>query len=210
MPKRTDAQIMSDISACYAGLSPENLSCDGEASREHINSTARRLNKELSKLFKEIGREVSESETWNLPSVASTWTQPVPRLNPSPSVAASNPSPAAVDTLIRVEKVPTPAPIEKKMKLWRRGFSEIPQDYIDFHRNLADKRIEALKAFFGVEVLKTFMKDAGWFDSMKELNVIILTRSEKTKTLVWCDSNQDFMVRHDSGGQGSLHAKDLV
>ena len=27
---------MADISACYSNLSPENLTCDGEASRAHV------------------------------------------------------------------------------------------------------------------------------------------------------------------------------
>jgi hypothetical protein len=65
-PTRPDAEIMLDIQRCYNGLSPENLSCDGEASRAHINATYRRLHARLHALFAELGREVSEGEAFQV------------------------------------------------------------------------------------------------------------------------------------------------
>jgi hypothetical protein len=62
--KRDDAAIMSDILDCYCGLSPENLSCDGEASPEHVRRRGAELNRKLLSLFNEIGRPVSESEAY--------------------------------------------------------------------------------------------------------------------------------------------------
>ena len=63
-PKRSEAEILIDISRCYSGLSPENLSCDGEASRAHINATYRRLHAQLRALFAELGRKVPEHEAY--------------------------------------------------------------------------------------------------------------------------------------------------
>lgn len=63
-PKRPDAEIMSEINACYNRLSPENLHCDGEISRSQAARKAVALNARLRELFREIGRKVSEDEAW--------------------------------------------------------------------------------------------------------------------------------------------------
>jgi hypothetical protein len=62
--RRTPDQIMSDILDCYCGLSPENLSCDGEASLSHMRAERARINRRLSELFRETGRTVSEDEAY--------------------------------------------------------------------------------------------------------------------------------------------------
>lgn len=62
--KRTDDEVMADINACYNHLSPENLTCDGEASRGHVRSRYAELNRVLRDLFIEIGRTVSEDEAF--------------------------------------------------------------------------------------------------------------------------------------------------
>ena len=48
----------------YSGLSPENLSCDGEASMSHIRNTRRELERQLKGLTYALGREVDEAEVY--------------------------------------------------------------------------------------------------------------------------------------------------
>lgn len=105
-------------------------------------------------------------------------------------------------------RVALPASIEKQMKLWRMDLIGMPKEYIEFHLNLAEARLAALKATFGFRVVETKMKDAGWFDGMRELNVIIETKRGTLYKLVWCDSNQDFMQKF-SAGAGSFNADEL-
>jgi len=62
---RIEGDIMKDIVGVYCGLSPENLSCDGEASQSWVAKEYRRLNALLKKLCKELGRNVSESEAFD-------------------------------------------------------------------------------------------------------------------------------------------------
>lgn len=67
-----DFHIMQAILAIYAALSPENLSCDGEAPRDWVRRRSAQLNAKLSALFKALGREVAEHEAyeWASNSVA--------------------------------------------------------------------------------------------------------------------------------------------
>jgi hypothetical protein len=62
--KRSEAELMEEIMDCYGGLSPENLSCDGEASRAHMQARSRELNGRLQAAFRELGRNVSEDEAY--------------------------------------------------------------------------------------------------------------------------------------------------
>jgi hypothetical protein len=62
--KRDDATLVRECSSVYGGLSPENLTCDGELSRTQVRARAARLKRALKALFKEAGREITESETW--------------------------------------------------------------------------------------------------------------------------------------------------
>ena len=57
--------LMNLIVTCYSELSPENLWCDGEASPAQARATEKRVQAELKKLFKELGRTVGEQEAWN-------------------------------------------------------------------------------------------------------------------------------------------------
>lgn len=61
---RTEGDILDDIGCVYGNLSPESLTCDGECSRTEVNRRGRAYNKALKALFKELGREVSEEETY--------------------------------------------------------------------------------------------------------------------------------------------------
>lgn len=61
---RTEKEIMSEISGIYCGLSPENLYCDGEISRSAAMRKYRSYQRQLKALFRELGREVSEYESY--------------------------------------------------------------------------------------------------------------------------------------------------
>ena len=56
-----EVAILEAIGYVYSGLSPENLSCDGEASQHHIINRRKVLNRQLKGLFMALGREVSET-----------------------------------------------------------------------------------------------------------------------------------------------------
>lgn len=62
--KRSEDAIQHDISSTYSSLEPECLSCDGELSREEVAARYRTLHARLKALFVELGREVSEDESW--------------------------------------------------------------------------------------------------------------------------------------------------
>ena len=61
-PLRSKAALLSLISDVDCQLSPENLSCDGEASAAHVRRTAKVLNAKLDALYRELGRKVAEGE----------------------------------------------------------------------------------------------------------------------------------------------------
>lgn len=63
--RRPESDIMRDILGVYAGLSPENLSCDGELPRSAVVRRAAALRSRLSALFAELGRKVDESEAFS-------------------------------------------------------------------------------------------------------------------------------------------------
>ncbi len=45
--------------------SPENLTCDGEASEGHVASESARISREWKALESRVGRPVSENEVWS-------------------------------------------------------------------------------------------------------------------------------------------------
>lgn len=63
-PGRSEEEIMREIMVAYCGLSPENLTCDGELPRAEVNRRRGRLRRQLQDLFKELGREVTEQEAY--------------------------------------------------------------------------------------------------------------------------------------------------
>lgn len=52
------------INCVYSGLSPENLTCDGEASATQIAQKRAKLNRQLRGLFQTLGREVDENTAY--------------------------------------------------------------------------------------------------------------------------------------------------
>lgn len=64
MVQRNQDEIIKDLRRVECGLSPENLSADGERSRAETNRRRVRLNKERRELVKELGREPTYQELW--------------------------------------------------------------------------------------------------------------------------------------------------
>lgn len=61
---REDQLIIQAILEVYGNLSPENLSCDGEASYAHMNRVRNECQRKLKGLFAALGRTVTESEAY--------------------------------------------------------------------------------------------------------------------------------------------------
>ena len=61
---RTEKEIIDEIRIVDGQLSPENLSCDGEASAIWIRNRGRELRKQRVALVKELGREPTSKEIW--------------------------------------------------------------------------------------------------------------------------------------------------
>ena len=62
--KRPEREIVAEIADVYAGLSPENLSCDGELPQNAVRAKSKRLNACLAELFAELGYFVAESDAY--------------------------------------------------------------------------------------------------------------------------------------------------
>lgn len=61
---RTKDEILKDIRNVECGLSPENLTCDGELPRSQWMVKKRRLEAQRKELVKELGREPTYEEIW--------------------------------------------------------------------------------------------------------------------------------------------------
>lgn len=59
---RTEAQILRDLQNVETDLSPENLTCDGEASPSWVRRRAAFLKRKRAELVKELGREPQDHE----------------------------------------------------------------------------------------------------------------------------------------------------
>jgi len=59
-----EKEIMEKFINLACDLSPENLSCDGEAPQSYIRQKLSRINKEWKALEKELGRKMGEDEVW--------------------------------------------------------------------------------------------------------------------------------------------------
>ena len=75
LPPKTELELMREISGCYNGLSPENLSCDGEASITSIRRRGAALRRQLREAEKQLGRKVSEWDcyTWLRDNTETGW-----------------------------------------------------------------------------------------------------------------------------------------
>lgn len=56
--------ILEAILCCYSNLSPENLTCDGEAPMSHVRRVKADMERKLNHLQKALGRTVSETAVY--------------------------------------------------------------------------------------------------------------------------------------------------
>ena len=61
-PKRPDQEIINDLQDVECQLSPENLTCDGELARSHVERRRRELTAKRQALVIELGREPTAAE----------------------------------------------------------------------------------------------------------------------------------------------------
>lgn len=102
-----------------------------------------------------------------------------------------------------------PEGLRAKMNACRRGERNMPQEYIDYHANLARPELAAVAAKHGLQIHRSWMEGDGWMDGMRALHAVVETRSGRLLKLQWCDSNLAFMVHCDSGGWASMNEEDV-
>lgn len=78
------------------------------------------------------------------------------------------------------------APIENQMKLWRKGLISLPQDYIDYHRILAEKAITDLTNK-GYTIHRQWMTTDSYGMLLKHL--VVETSKKDLIKLKWSDSH---------------------
>jgi len=105
-----------------------------------------------------------------------------------------------------VVKVDLPESVSKEMKAWRAGFGSI-STYVDFHLDLAKRRLVVLKENYGLTVHSTSIVSDGWGDGMRVVQAVVETRSDNLLKLKWMDANQDFGV--EKHGTSMLFERDL-
>lgn len=96
---------------------------------------------------------------------------------------------------MKIVRKSLPAHICRKIEAWRNGFTSMPQEYIDWHRGIAEIRLEELSKKFAIRVHSTEMISDGWLDGMRTLRAIVETKSGNLLDLKYNDSNQDFMKK---------------
>lgn len=106
-----------------------------------------------------------------------------------------------------------PESLKVKMHNYRvEGCWKVPQEYIDFHRNLADLVVIKLKGI-GCKIENIEMKSDGHGDQMKVLSAD-LTYQDISKKIHWMPDNQEFFEESPSGGAFPLRlevrASDVV
>jgi hypothetical protein len=60
-----DNLILEAVLCCYGELSPENLSCDGEASYFHMANKKNSINKKLKGLLMAYGTDINEKQIYD-------------------------------------------------------------------------------------------------------------------------------------------------
>lgn len=91
--------------------------------------------------------------------------------------------------------------IEQKMKAYRIGMTQLPEEYIAYHKDLAETALSELKKQ-GVIVHAVSMVSDGWgIDSMKVLQAIVEENNTLSK-IIWHDANSEgaWFVSSPCGG----------
>jgi hypothetical protein len=97
------------------------------------------------------------------------------------------------------DRVPVPAEIEAKMRLWRLGAAPFPVEYIEFHQRLAERAVDDLDAKFVVHT-RSIVRD-GWADGMRVVQVVIEHRAtNRLFKARWNDGQQCWFVQSSNSG----------
>lgn len=103
---------------------------------------------------------------------------------------------------------PLPETLKSAMAAYRLDLGPMPAGYIEFHVKLAQAEKDRLIETYRVTVLAERMVDGGWFDGMREVELVVETRKGRLLKLRWHDGNQGYMV--DTGhGQCALLPADI-
>jgi hypothetical protein len=115
-------------------------------------------------------------------------------------------------TVTRPTKAETPLHVKEAMDLWRvQGcWADVPECYVEFHDGLASEELTRIATKFNLKVLIQQVQEDGNMDGMRVRHVFVETPTGYVKQLVWHDSNQGFMIKHESGGASIMFEKDLV
>lgn len=98
---------------------------------------------------------------------------------------------------------PMPASLVGEMQLWRQGLRALPESYIRFHKELAEKALDLLVEG-GYILHRRYMADQGWFDGMRAMFAIVEVKPNKVVKLTWHDGNQEWFLCHEGGGSSPL------
>lgn len=100
-----------------------------------------------------------------------------------------------------MKKYPIPEAIENKMKLWRLGAIALPNEYVNFLKDAAEKEISTLLSLRPRhKVLHTYMADDGWFDGVEFLHVLLETPAGDVKKVKFSDSQYWYEMVQGGGG----------
>lgn len=94
-------------------------------------------------------------------------------------------------------RVPLPEEIEKEMRVYRSGYSMLPQSYIDFHKELAENDLPKMAEKHEWKVHATEMVDDGWLEGMEVLQAIVEDKDGNLIKIRWFDSQA--WKKHDAG-----------
>jgi len=99
------------------------------------------------------------------------------------------------------------AQIEKQMKLWREGLVSFPNDYIEYHRILAENAVTRLRER-GYTIHRKWTDRDGWMDGMMTTFLVVETPSGGLKKLTWHDAHSKglWFEQHQSGGSSPHYA----
>lgn len=100
--------------------------------------------------------------------------------------------------------------LKEQMRRWRLGLeATIPQEYIDLHREAAEKSLPSLCVSHGLRPIATEMVSDGWMDGMTCLRAICEDRLGKLHDMRWSDANGgSWFEKHPSGGAGLVWIPD--
>jgi hypothetical protein len=97
----------------------------------------------------------------------------------------------------RIQKIPLPEDIARKMADYRLKGWGVPTDYIIFHLKLAHASMQQLAV--NHQIKASFIEPDGWMDRMLVLNVLV-RREGKYSLLQWHSGNQWWMKLSPYGG----------